>query len=139
MEANQSHLNLSFLVKMEKFSSLNIPVKIHFKGKRLVTQVCQKSHEIFLEFYNYTELFTEELFNESTLPKPAISNFRNLISSVNQNQVTEPLPTWSENLDSIQLTSRNVNQISRFMRKIIYQLAHQDNENCVVSKTYSTY
>ena len=101
-----------------RFCPLKIPVKMYFKGKKLMIQGFQKSQEIFLEFYSSSELFPQGSFHESTFPRPAISNLRSLISSVNQNQVTaEPLHTWSENLDRIQMIPRHVNQFSRFMSR----------------------
>ena len=35
-----------------KFSPLNIPIKMYFKSKTLMIEGCQKSQEIFLDFYN---------------------------------------------------------------------------------------
>ena len=66
-----------------KFFPLKIPVKMYFKGKKLMIQGCQKSQERFLEFYSSSELFTQGSFNESTLPRPEISHLRSLTSSVN--------------------------------------------------------
>ena len=58
------------------FSPLKIPVKMYIKGKEQKIQGCQKSQEMFSEFYDSSEVLIQDSCNEGPLSRPAISNLR---------------------------------------------------------------